>query len=310
MGEACHRPVLLAEVLGFLEPERGGVFVDATLGLGGHALAVLARSPEVRLLGFDVDRDALALAERNLAGHRDRVTLVHAGFEELDRHLDRLSVGRVDGILFDLGVSSLQLDTPERGFSFRHDGPLDMRFSGEGMTAAALIASATEGELVQILREYGEEPRARRIARALVHARSRQPIATTGELRHLVARAVGGRHGKTDPATRTFQALRIAVNRELPRLQPSLERAIRRLCPGGRLAVIAFHSLEDRLVKQTLRRLSGRCVCRPGVGICGCRPEALLDVLTRRPVRPGETEVRENPRARSARLRAATRRPV
>lgn len=308
MESSQHCPVLLDAVLAHLDPARGGVFVDATVGLGGHARALLESGPGVHVVGLDVDPEALAIARGTLAPFGSRVTLIQGSYEDLDRHLDRLGIALMDGVLFDFGISSLQLDTPGRGFSFRLEGPLDMRFSGEGLTAAELLASATEGELVEILRDFGEEPRARRIARAVVKARVQQPIRTTGDLRQLVSRALAGQRGKIDPATRTFQALRIAVNGELPRIPPSLERAARRLAPAGRLAAIAFHSLEDRRVKQTLRRLSGRCVCPPGTPACRCQPEFLLELLTRRPVRPEPEEVRTNPRARSARLRAAFRR--
>lgn len=308
MENILHHPVLLAEVLAGLEPGRGGVFVDATVGLGGHARALLEAEPELRVVGFDVDAQALEHAKAVLDPFRHRVVLVHASYGDLDHQLDLLGLGEVDGILFDFGVSSLQLDSAHRGFSFRLDGPLDMRFSGEGMTAAELLATATEVELVTILRDFGEEPRARRIARALIQAQTREPLSTTGQLKRLVTRAVGGHRGATDPSTRTFQALRIAVNRELAIIAPAVEHASRRLAQNGRIAAIAFHSLEDRLVKRTLRRLSGRCICPPGTHGCECAPESLLELITRRPIRPGEAETRRNPRARSARLRLALRR--
>jgi len=289
MENILHHPVLLAEVLAGLEPGRGGVFVDATVGLGGHTRALLEAGPELRVVGFDVDPQALEHARAVLHQFRHRVVLVHASYEHLDHQLDLLDLEQVDGILFDFGVSSLQLDAAHRGFSFRHEGPLDMRFSGEGMTAADLLATATEVELVTILRDFGEEPRARRIARTLIQARSREPLCTTSQLRRLVTRAIGGRWGATDPSTRTFQALRIAVNRELTVIAPAVENASRRLAPGGRIAAIAFHSLEDRLVKNAFRR-------EPG-----------LRELTPRPVTPSEAECRANPRARSAKLRVAIR---
>ena len=208
-------------------------------------------------------------------------------------------------MLFDLGVSSLQLDTPERGFSFRHDAPLDMRFSSSGPTAAQWLRDVAEDELVTTLWELGEEPRARRVARAILRARDREPMLTTGQLRRIVWSALGHPRGRIDPATRTFQAIRIAVNRELEGLPAALESAARRLAPGGRLVVIAFHSLEDRIAKHTMRRLSGRCVCPPGAFGCQCNPEQVLTVLTPRPVRAEESEAEANPRARSARLRVA-----
>ena len=305
---AVHEPVLVREVVEALAPREGDLLVDATVGLGGHARALLEAAPGCRLVGFDLDPSALALAGETLAPFGDRATLVHASYRDMEPRLRELGVGGVDGIVFDLGVSSLQLDTPERGFSFRLDGPLDMRFSSHGRTAADLLAEAGEEELMQILREYGEEPRARRVARAIVRARETRPINRTGDLHAIVLAALGRGKGRIDPATRTFQALRIATNRELDGLPETLERAARLLRPSRRMAVIAFHSLEDRIVKRTFRRLSGRCVCPPGTGLCACGPEELLDVVTRRPLWPGENEVADNPRARSARIRVAERR--
>jgi 16S rRNA (cytosine1402-N4)-methyltransferase len=307
MAASEHRPVLLARVMEALAPPEGGWAVDATVGLGGHARALLAARPGLRLLGLDVDAAALARARERLAEFGERVTLVQASYWRLAEVARSSGVPGADCVLFDLGVSSLQLDTPERGFSFRHDAPLDMRFAADGPTAGDLVATLSEGELVHLLREFGEEPRARRVARAIVRARTEKPIRTTGELRRLVHRAIGSARGRTDPATRTFQALRIATNRELEGIPPAVEQAARLLRPSGRLAVIAFHSLEDRLVKRALRRLSGRCVCPPGSFACSCGPEPLLEVLTPRPLTPDEAEVAANPRARSARLRAARR---
>ena len=302
-----HKPVLCAQVLEALQPPEGGVLVDATVGLGGHAHALLDRFPSLRVLGLDVDPEALAIAQRRLEEFGDRVTLVNASYWRIAEIAHAHGVRAADGVLFDLGVSSLQLDTPARGFSFRYDAPLDMRFGPGGADAAQVLAEADEEELVQMLRDLGEEPRARRVARAIVRARTKQPIDTTGELRRVVLSALGPARGRIDPATRTFQALRIATNRELEGIAPAVEQSARLLRPGGRLAVIAFHSLEDRLVKRTLRHLSGRCVCPPGSFGCTCQPERLLEVLTPRPVTPADAEVADNPRARSARLRAARR---
>ena len=305
--EASHHPVLVAEVVAALGPPVRGLVVDATVGLGGHAEAVLAASPHATLLGLDVDAAALELAGRRLAPFGARVRLRHASYWDLAAVLADEGEASVDGVLFDLGVSSLQLDSPERGFSFRHDAPLDMRFSGEGMTAAELVASASERDLERILREFGEEPFARRIARALVHARSHGGVHSTGVLHRIVGAAVRHRRGRIDPATRTFQALRIATNQELAGLPSALDQAAEALKPAGRLAVIAFHSLEDRVVKRSFRRLSGRCVCPPGLPFCDCSPRTLLEVRTPHPVRPGDEELARNPRARSARLRVAER---
>jgi len=303
-----HRPVLVAEVLEALAPVATGLLVDATVGLGGHAAALLARFPSARLVGLDVDPEALGVARATLEAFGQRAVVVEASYCQLEEVLAGLGVQAADGFVFDLGVSSLQLDTPERGFSFRYEAPLDMRFAPRGMTAAEWLEQASEEELVRVLREFGEEPRARRIARAIANARRRGPITTTSELRRIVLAATHPRPGRIDPATRTFQAIRIATNRELEGLPGALAQAARRLRPGGRLAVIAFHSLEDRLVKTTLRRLAGRCVCPPGTTRCQCAPEQLLAVITPKPIRPSAEEVRANPRSRSARLRVAERR--
>lgn len=303
-----HRPVLRDEVVAALAAASPRLVADATVGLGGHACALLEALPELFVVGLDVDSAALAEARTTLAPFASRVRLVQASYSDLARILAEADLAGVDGVLFDFGVSSLQLDTPERGFSFRFDAPLDMRFSGRGMTAAELLASLDEGDLARILFEYGEEPRARRVARAIVTARQSAPISTTGQLRQVVARALGRRHGRTDPVTRTFQALRIATNRELEGIPPALEDAARLLAPGGRLAAITFHSLEDRLVKRTLKRLSGSCVCPPGTRMCSCDPRALVEIVTRRPIRPSPAEVDANPRARSSGLRVAQRR--
>lgn len=302
-----HKPVLCAQVFGALAAPASGLIVDATIGLGGHAHALLALCPSLHILGMDVDPAALAIAQRRLAVFGSRTTLVNASYWRLAEVAHAHGFGTVDGVLFDLGVSSLQLDTPGRGFSFRHDAPLDMRFGPGGTTAAEILADIGEEELVRVLRDFGEEPRAKRVARAIVRARMKQAIRTTGELRQVVLSALGPARGRIDPATRTFQALRIATNRELEGIPPAIEQAARLLRPGGRLAVIAFHSLEDRLVKHALRHLSGRCVCPPGSFACSCQPEHLLEILTPRPVTPDDAEVADNSRARSARLRVARR---
>jgi 16S rRNA (cytosine1402-N4)-methyltransferase len=311
---AQHVPVLVAETLDLLAPERrpGGWFVDATVGLGGHAEALLARAPEARLLGLDRDPQALERAAERLAPFADRVRFEHANFHELEAVLERLGGfdEGVSGVLADLGVSSLQLDTAERGFSFRFDGPLDMRMGLADVTAADLVNQSSEGELERIFRDYGEELQARRIARTIVRMRAAAPVTTTGQLRELIGRAKGGRkpwerEGRVDPATRVFQALRIAVNQELAGLEGFLEQAVRLLEDDGRLVVISYHSLEDRIVKNTLRDLA-----RGDVDQVTGRPRSesqLIEVLTRKPLRPTEEEVAFNPRSRSARLRAAKR---
>ena len=301
---AGHLPVLLDETLAFLDPRPGGRYCDATLGLGGHAQAVLERSaPDGRLIGLDRDPDAVAAARTRLEPFGERVTLVHARFSEAREVLGRLGMIPVDGFLVDLGVSSPQLDRPERGFSFRHDGPLDMRMDPtQGETAAELLRRVDEDELVRIIRDYGEERHAARVARYIVEARRNDPLDTTGKLAALVARAVPGREPGKNPATRTFQALRIAVNQELDQLEQFLGVIADCLRPGGRLCVIAFHSLEDRIVKQRLRALSGR---GPGGVKTGTPP--LFRLLTKHVVVANREEQVRNPRSRSAHLRAAER---
>lgn len=302
-----HLPVLTAEVVELLSPAGPGLLVDATVGLGGHADALLRAQPGFRLVGLDRDPQALAGAGDRLREHGSRVRLVESSFDRLPSVLERLGEDAPSAILADLGCSSLQLDSPERGFSFAADGPLDMRMGAEGETAAELLARVEMGELVRILRDFGEERRARAVARAILAQRERSPLRTTGELSRLVRGVVGAGDHRIHPATRTFQALRIAVNDELGQLERFLEPAVRALRPGGRIAVIAFHSLEDRIVKHTLRRLVGRCTCPPGLPECRCEPQRVVRVLTPSPIRPGDDELAANPRARSSRLRAAER---
>ncbi len=303
-----HVPVLLREVTGLLRPERGGVFVDATLGLGGHAEALLEASGAVRVVGIDADPDALTFARERLARFGDRLVLVDGRHEEIAAHLDRLGLAEVDGVLADLGVSSLQLDRVERGFSFMRDGPLDMRMSRSGPTAADLVNTQTREELSRIFREYGEERMAGRIAREIVEARAKSQVTTTGELRSLVLRAVGPKRERhKDPATRVFQALRIATNRELIDLERFLDDAIARLALGSRLAVLSYHSLEDRIVKRAFVRHTAGCTCPPSFPVCVCPRRRVMALVTRKPIRPSLPEITLNPRARSARLRVLER---
>lgn len=285
--------------------------MDGTLGAGGHAFGILqASNPDGRLLGLDLDPQALSLAAEKLASFGDRAILRQSSYATLFNQLEILGWQAVDGILLDLGVSSMQLDTAERGFSFLKEAPLDMRFGPEvPRTAADLVNHLSEVELADLIYRYGEERRARQVARAIINAR---PLYTTGELAQVVSRAVtGGRHSRSDlhPATRTFQALRIAVNGELEALEAVLPQAVRALAPGGRLAVISFHSLEDRIVKQFMRREATDCLCPPRQPVCTCGHKATLRELHRQPLYPQETEIAENPRARSARLRAAEKLP-
>ena len=293
--DRVHEPVLTAEVLDWLRPARGGVFLDCTVGLGGHARALL-EAGAARVIGLDRDRDALSRAAETLRPFGERVELVHADYRAFEGVLDARGLASVDGALADLGVSSLQLDAPGRGFSFQRDEPLDMRMDQQdGATAADLIAGAGERELADVIFGYGEERYSRRIARAIVHARAEAPIATTGRLAAIVRRAVPRRGpARIDPATRTFQALRIWVNRELEGLDAFLVSALRRLRAGARLVVISFHSLEDRIVKHTLRAAAAA-------------GDTAIQVLTKKPIVAGDDEVRRNPRARSAKLRAAER---
>jgi 16S rRNA (cytosine1402-N4)-methyltransferase len=303
-----HVPVMANEVLRYLEPHSGGIYLDGTLGGGGHARLILeASTPGGRLVGLDRDAAALAAAQANLAAFGERAILRQGNYADLAVHLDGLGIGPVDGILLDLGVSSHQLDTPARGFSFREDGPLDMRMNpGEGVSAAAVIAEAEVDELKRIFREYGEERWAGKIAREIVSIRSRQPIVTTFQLAELVSRVVpGGRvPQRIHPATRVFQALRIHVNGELDSLRTGLDAGWRRLKVGGRMVVISFHSLEDRMVKQAFRTLATGCICPPRLAVCACGQQPTVRVMTRKAVRADEQEVKHNPRARSAVLRA------
>lgn len=307
----------MKESVAFLAPERGGWFVDCTVGLGGHAAALLEASAGVRLLGIDRDPQALAVAAERLRPFGERVRLVRGEFGRFAELLDEAGLRRVDGILADLGVSSLQLDTPERGFSFRFEGPLDMRMGPGGWTAGEIVNTYPEADLERIFREYGEERDARRIARAVVEARAARPLATTLDLKALISsvkrvsdrpgRGPWRREGRVDPSTRVFQGLRIAANEELQELRRLMAVAVERLEGGGRLVVISYHSLEDRIVKHTLRGL--------GLGeqdeTTGRRraETRLIEVLTKKPVRPSPAELALNPRARSARLRAARRLP-
>ncbi|MFO7166471.1 MAG: 16S rRNA (cytosine(1402)-N(4))-methyltransferase RsmH [Chloroflexota bacterium] len=292
--EFRHTPVLLAEVLEQLAPRPGGRYIDGTLGGGGHAAAILeASGPDGRLLGLDVDPAALAAAGARLAPFGERATLARGNFRDLAALAREHGFDPADGVLLDLGVSSYQLDTPERGFSFQSDAPLDMRLDPQGeVTAADLVNELPEGELADLIYRFGEERGSRRIARLVAEARRRRRIETTAELAAIVARALGGRHGKIHPATRTFQALRIAVNRELESLELALPQAVELLAPGGRVAVISFHSLEDRIVKLFFRAeaQAGR-----------------LRILTKKPLEASDAEARANPRSRSAKLRAAER---
>jgi 16S rRNA (cytosine1402-N4)-methyltransferase len=308
-----HIPVMLEEVLFWLEPQRGGRFLDGTLGLGGHAKALLERGRgRLELLGIDRDRRALTLAEERLRPFGDAARLFHGRFDQFPLFLEEAGWSGLDGALLDLGVSSLQLEDPERGFSFIQDGPLDMRMdSSFGVESARnLVNRGTVEQLKRIIFEMGEEPMAGRIARAIVQTRQKKPFETTLELAKTVERAYPpARRAKSrlHPATKTFQALRMAVNRELEALESFLEQIIEVLTPGARLVVISFHSLEDRRVKQAFRREAKGCTCPDTAMFCTCGGTPRVEVLTKRPLTPSEAETDRNPRSRSAKMRVAER---
>ncbi|WP_298039995.1 16S rRNA (cytosine(1402)-N(4))-methyltransferase RsmH [uncultured Desulfuromonas sp.] len=307
----AHLSVMPEEVVEYLRPRPGGVYLDGTVGGGGHAgLLLEASAPDGRLIGLDRDPAALRKAAEVLAPFADRALLRHANFSEADEVLAELGIDGLDGMLLDLGVSSHQLDTPERGFSFREDAPLDMRMDpGAGETAADVVNEADGRELARIFFEYGEERWARRIARRIVDERERRPLATTAELAELVRAAVPGGMipSRVHPATRVFQALRIHVNRELEHVARGVAGGIDLLKPGGRLAVISFHSLEDRIVKRIFRQEAKACICPPRLPLCACGKVPRVELVTRKAVRPSPAEVDANPRARSAILRVAER---
>lgn len=307
--EFGHLPVMPAEVLHYLAPQPGGIFVDGTVGGAGHAgLLLEASAPDGLVIGFDRDPTALSAAAARLAPYGERARLIRSNFAGMGDHLAALGIGAIDGLLLDLGVSSHQLDTGERGFSFRTDAPLDMRMDPElSATAADLVNELPEDELTRLIGEYGEERWAKRIAAFIVRARAEAPITTTLQLVDLVKGAIPKAkwEERLHPATRTFQALRIAVNDELGSLEQGLATGLGLLKKGGRAVVISFHSLEDRIVKESFRSLAGGCTCPKDLPRCVCGRTPQLKILTGRPVRAGEREVAANPRARSAKLRAA-----
>jgi 16S rRNA (cytosine1402-N4)-methyltransferase len=305
-----HLSVMPEEVLEWLQPRAGGMYLDGTLGAGGHARLVLEAAPGSRLIGLDRDPSALDKAREVLAPFGERVSLHHRTFDQAGAVLADLGIEALDGMLLDLGVSSHQLDTPERGFSFRHDAPLDMRMNPTvGETAADVVNQREAQELSRIFFQYGEERYARRIARRIVERRQQQPLTRTGELAELVRDAIPGgrRPSRIHPATRVFQALRIQVNQELEQVETGVARAIDLLRPGGRLVVISFHSLEDRIVKTLFREQARGCVCPPKLPICRCNQQPKVKLLTRRGIRATPAEIEKNARSRSAVLRAICR---
>ena len=302
-----HKSVMVKELVGFLEPSDGDTLIDCTLGLGGHAEAILEAFPGVNVVGVDQDPSALAIASERLVRFGNRFRGFHANFSEIRRVAAMAKAEKIGGIIADLGVSSMQLDDADRGFSFRFDAPLDMRMdptSGD-QTVAELLETLEEEEIANLIYRYGEERKSRRIARFIVNRREAgQPVKMTSELAQLVERAVGrSRKDKIHPATRTFQALRIAVNDELGILDKFIEDAVDLLKLEGRLCVITFHSLEDRIVKQAFQKLSGKCFCPPRIPRCMCGAAKRVEILTRKPVVPTEAEMDSNPRSRSAKLR-------
>jgi 16S rRNA (cytosine1402-N4)-methyltransferase len=310
-ADVFHRPVMVTEVLAALQCRPGGVYLDGTAGGGGHAFEILKNSsPDGLLVGTDVDADAIQETKRRLVQFGKRAVLVNDNFSSMRTILARLGIDKVDGILLDLGVSSHQLNSAARGFSFTSEAPLDMRMDKErGPSAYDLIHTLSNAELERIIREYGEEKTARRIALAITRRRVISSIKTTTELARIVAGAfpVSRPKNKIHPATRTFQAIRIAVNNELKNLQQALEEGVDLLASGGRLCVISFHSLEDRIVKNSFSQYARGCICPPDLPVCACGRKPILKIVTRKPVIPEETEIKENPRARSAKLRAAER---
>lgn len=317
-NESPHIPVLLAAVLDGLNVRAhpAGRFVDGTVGAGGHAAALLDAVPDAHLLGLDRDPAALPLAQERLAPFGARATIRHASYTQIDQIVPAWLAtdadpdqGGVDGILLDLGMSSMQIDDPARGFAFRHDGPLDMRFdpAAGGLTAAEIVNAWDADALADVLYRYGEERHSRRIARAIITARAARPINSTRQLAEIVASAYRGPREKIHPATRTFQALRIAVNDELGAVERVVPLAIDLLKPGGRLAVISFHSLEDRIVKRAFKLAASNCICPPRQPVCTCDHVASVRLVTRKPIQPDADEVRANPRSRSAKLRVAER---
>jgi len=299
-----HLPVLYHEIINSIKPQSPGRYIDATVGAGGHAWGILELSaPDGQLLALDRDPQALAIASQRLFMFKDRAILVHSSYINLLEEMHRLGWQSVDGIIFDLGLSSMQLDTPQRGFSFQSLGPLDMRFDpDQSLDASELINHLPENELADLIWRYGEERASRRIAAAISQAR---PITSTLQLAEVISKAMGGQRGRIHPATRTFQALRIAVNQELQAVETVLPKTIQALKPGGRVAIISFHSMEDRLVKQYFRRESRDCICPPEQPVCICGHKASLREINRHPIEPTQEEIESNPRARSARLRVA-----
>lgn len=306
MSSPVHKPVLLNEVVEALQPRRGKKYIDCTLGLGGHSSAILEKiAPTGKLLGIDADPESLRIAQNRLAEYAGSAILVNDNFTNLEEICKEFDFTPVDGILFDLGISSFQLETPERGFSFQSDAEPDMRFSPDQvLTAMDLVNILPEHRLAQLLEEYGEEYKGRQIARRIVGNR---PITSTAQLARIVEQTTGWEKRNLHPATKTFLALRIAVNHELENLEKALLQAVNVLNHGGRLVVISYHSLEDRIVKQFMKRESNDCICPPNIPVCRCGHKAIIKIITNKVITPSASEIQDNPRSRSAKLRIAER---
>lgn len=309
--EFRHISVLLEETIDSLNIKPDGIYVDGTLGGGGHSLEICKRlNKEGRLIGIDQDMDAIRAASERLKEYKDNVTIVHSNYQDMDSVVKNLDIGGVDGIVLDLGVSSYQLDTVERGFTYREDTPLDMRMDqSQVMTARDIVNDYSEMELFRVIRDYGEDGFAKNIAKHIVMARQEKPIETTGELNEIIKAAIPAkmRQGTGHPSKKTFQAIRIELNRELEVLENSLDKMIEMLNPGGRLSIITFHSLEDRIVKNIFRKNMNPCVCPPSFPVCTCGKKPMGKVITRKPIVPGNEELEENKRAKSSKLRVFER---
>lgn len=305
-----HKPVLLIETVELLKVKENGVYVDGTLGAGGHSMEILKRLNGGKLIGIDRDMNAIEIARKNLRDFSNMVTLIKGNFKDIKNILSEVGVDMIDGAVLDLGFSSIQVDDPERGFSYQNDGPLDMRMDkDDDLTAEEIVNTWGEKELAEIISTYGEEKWSSRIAHFIVEARGKRKINTTGQLAEIIKSAIPARARRTGPhpAKRTFQALRIAVNSEIDILSDALKNFVDVLKPGGRICVISFHSLEDRIVKRTFKELENPCVCPPDLPACVCGKEQKLKIITKKPVLPDLMEIENNPRARSARLRVAER---
>ncbi len=304
--EFKHISVLLEETIDSLNVKPDGIYVDGTLGGGGHSLEICKKLEGGRLIGIDQDMDAIAAATKRLESYKDKVTVVHSNYQDIDSVLRNLSIHGVDGIVLDLGVSSYQLDNVDRGFTYREDTPLDMRMDQSStLTARDIVNDYSEQELFRVIRDYGEDGFAKNIAKHIVRARQEKPIETTGELNEIIKAAIPAkvRQGQGHPSKKTFQAIRIELNRELEVLENSLDKMIELLNPGGRLSVITFHSLEDRIVKNIFRKNMNPCICPPEFPVCTCGKKPTGKVITRKPIIPGERELEDNKRAKSSKLR-------